>query len=373
MTPRIIFYCGRALEPWAPPSLATGIGGSETAVIKIASRFAQAGWRVEVLNEADHLEGVYDSVGYWNLNRLPLFPACDVLVGWRNPALHALPIQARVKLLWLHDLNQGPGVAEHLPAWDRVLGVSGWHADYLRTVYDLSAELVDHVPNGIDLEQFDTTVRKTPWQVVYASSPDRGLQRLLVIWRHIVEAEPAARLHVGYGWQNIDKMIGQGRSDLAAFKAEVCEAIDKTPGVVWRDRLGQDELARLYCESVAWAYPSTFLEVSCISAMSAMAGGCIPVTSNAGALKETVGDGGLIVKGNPYSTVWKEFYQHVLLATLTDVETQVKQASVARHRAKSFTWDLAFARWCRIVDDALGVRLLDDPQPIETRELVAAG
>src|SRR5438128_8701209 len=38
--PRIVFWCDRAWEEWAPPKItATGLGGSETAVIEIADLF----------------------------------------------------------------------------------------------------------------------------------------------------------------------------------------------------------------------------------------------------------------------------------------------------------------------------------------------
>jgi tetratricopeptide (TPR) repeat protein len=68
--PRIVFWCGRAMEPWAPPKLnETGIGGSETAVVEIARRFARDGWRVDVYNSPGPYEGLHDGVGYWEPER----------------------------------------------------------------------------------------------------------------------------------------------------------------------------------------------------------------------------------------------------------------------------------------------------------------
>ncbi len=347
--PKIIFWCGRSLEPWAPLTLTTtGIGGSETAVVKIAERFARAGWLVDVYNGADYLEGEYEGVGYWDPERLHRDEECDVFVSWRDPRAHSLPVQARQKVLWCHDLNYGPDVVGDILKWDRVLGVSAWHASMLLDYYDQGGLYVNHVPNGIDLERFAET-KKVPFRCVYASSPDRGLDRLLALWPGIHKAEPKSELHVAYGWDNIDKMIAQGRQDLVKFRTDVTRMLEETPGVVWRGRLPQDELARLYCESYLWLYPCDFLEVSCISAMEAMAGGAVPVATRAGALPETVGDAGLLVPGPPQTRAYGSTWPNVAKGVLTDTKLRLSYAVRGIQRAKGFTWDVAFERWLQVL------------------------
>lgn len=339
--PRIVFWCGRSIEPWAPPSLnTTGIGGSETAVVQIARRFAADGWRVDVYNEPDRYEGEYEGVGYWGLNRLGEDERADVFVSWRNPASHNVSIGRDVSLLWCHDLNQGQYNAENYQKeWTRILGVSNWHANYLSQVYGL--DNAGYVPNGIDLSRFAEPTRKVPFRCVYASSQDRGLLDLLRLWPGIVDIEPTAELHVAYGWENFDKWIALGNGQLAELKAAIVPLLEQK-GVVWRGRLPQDQLAKLYQESYAWLYPSTFLEVSCISAMEAMAGGCVPVTSAAGALPETIGDGGCVVTGNAYTDVWKEFWLACAKAVVLERETRKRFQAAGYERARGLTWDASY-------------------------------
>jgi glycosyltransferase involved in cell wall biosynthesis len=379
MRPRIIFFCGRAAEPWAPPSLdSSGIGGSETAVVKIAQRFARDGWRVDVYNGPGQYEGEYADVGYWEPSRLRADEACDVLVAWRQPALR-LPLAARARVLWCHDWAGGDAWRPHLGDWDRVLGVSATHARFLADAYALACEKVGFVPNGVDLERFDPTIPKEPFSAIYASSPDRGLLTLLDLWPRIAGDEASARLTVAYGFDTMQAWIDAGRHDLQEFKDHCLRKMEQTPRVEYVGRLGQDELARRYAATVAWLYPSDFLETSCISAMEAMAGGAVPICSSVGAIKETVGDGGLVVWGpgrtrsNPYSPAWRDYFVRVAQGVLFERQTRLILEAKARERAKALTWDASYQHhWKPLVEGLLrGAPAQVAPAP--ERELVAAG
>lgn len=370
--PKLIIYCGRSLEEWAPTTLnTTGIGGSETAVVEIAQRFARDGWRVDVYNGAGALEGEYDGVGYWDPERYNIDEPCDLFVSWRKPqVLHRGTCPKA--LLWCHDLHYGPDVKELMQVWDTtegatVCGVSAWHAAMLSRYYGLQRPA--YLPNGINLDRFGNAPRKVPFQCVYASSPDRGLDRLLRLWPKLLQREPALTLHVGYGWENLDKAVQRGRTDLAELKAYLLTKMEQVgPSVIWRGRLPQDELAKLYGESSALLYPSDFLEVSCITTMEAMAAGCVPITTTSGAIPETVGDGGFLVDGMPNSSVWGDYYVNVAYGVLSHPNIAKPVEYRGRARAKELTWDLAFEHWKNVLAS------LDSSRPSleESGELVTA-
>ena len=364
--PSIVFWCGRSVEEWAPPKLnETGVGGSETAVIEVARKFAKDGWRVDVYNGAGRYEGVYDGVGYWDPERY-LEQKQHVFVSWRQAVVPANP-ESIGSVLWCHDLNYGPDATEAIRGWAtgnrRVVGVSAWHAKMLQQYYGLEEDHVGYVPNGIDLDRFAGRVAKVPMRCVYASSADRGLLRLLSLWPKIRTAEPQAELHVAYGWDTIDRMIALGRRDLIGFKEHAQRMLSETEGIVWHGRLPQNELAELYQSAYCWAYPTSFLEVSCISAMEAMAGGAVPVTSTAGALKETIGDAGVLVPGVPESRTWTETYSNILLGMLTNPVERERLRLKGFERALQCTWDISFTEhWKPLTESLL----------TEAREMVAA-
>lgn len=380
MRPRVLFWCGRSAEAWGPPKLdETGLGGSETAVVEIARRFAKDGWRVDVYGSPGKYEGEHDDVGYWEAGRLGPGGSADVLVSWRQPALR-LPLDARASVLWCHDWAGGDAWAPHLAHWDRVLGVSATHRDFLAGAYALPAHRAGYVPNGVDLGRFDPATKKVPFSAIYASSPDRGLLTLLDLWPRIAGDEPTARLTVAYGFDTMDAWINAGNYQLAEFKQRCLDKMAATPGVEYVGRLPQDELARRYCQTVALLYPSDFLETSMITAMEAMAGGCIPVTSSSGAIKETVGDGGLVVWGpgrtrsNPYSPAWRDFFVRCAQGVMFERTNRLALEARARERAKLFTWDIAFDRhWKPLVESLLTGATEPDAIPVAERsgELVA--
>src|SRR5262249_48979122 len=85
------------------------------------------------------------------------------------------------------------------------------------------------------------------------------------------------------------------------------------------------------------------------SAMEAMAGGCVPVCSAVGALGETVGPGGLLVRGMPDNASWQDFYLECLYAALVSPDIRKPLEYAGRRRAQELTWDKAMGRWKGIV------------------------
>jgi len=354
-TPRIIFLCGRALEPWAPPILREkGIGGSETAVVKIAERFVRDGWAVDVFGQPGKWEGVHDGAGWWDA-RFAAGERADVTVVWRQPGM---PVpEGTTPILWLHDYSYR---GHDLSRWPTVLGVSAYHAQTLNAIHKVNH--ADFVPNGIDLERFTGARIRRPFSALYTSSPDRGLEVLLDVWPAISTDEPGARLEIAYGWQNIDRAIAAGDEGLAALKGRVMRRVAQMKDTVtWLGRLDQDTLAEKFLSTSVWLYPTTFLETSCIGAMEAMAAGCIPVTTDAGALGDLVDGAGVVVRGPdgaramPTSHPWRTYYAAVARGTMATPDWREPLRQKGRDRAAMYTWDASYERWKRIVHEKMGV------------------
>ena len=343
--PRITFYCGPSLEDWNGDTPKTkGIGGSETAVVEVAARLAKEGWNPIVYNSTGNAEGEYDGVTYAYWERFRAQSPSDVFVAWRNPHMIDEQPVAKEKWLWMHDLHSGDRLTPERGAqYDKVLGVSQWHRDHMKALYPFLDNL-DYVENGVDLSRFDQKVTREPWRFIYASSPDRGLGALLKFWPMIHQMESAAELHIFYGWESFLAQATQGSPGLLR-QYEWIQELGKHPGVVWRGRVSQGELAKEMLAASVWAHPTSFLETFCITAVEAMAAGLMIVSSHTGNIPNIVGDAGITISGNSGSIAYGRQFIPAVHGAMADVGFQAQFHGIGPSRAKLFSWERAMDRW----------------------------
>lgn len=95
---------GDHFEQWSPKSLDKGIGGSETAVIKLAEQWVKQGYKVTVYGDPQDDAGEYNGVSYRPWYELNWKDKFNVLILWRSPHLLDLDIKANKIFMDLHDV-----------------------------------------------------------------------------------------------------------------------------------------------------------------------------------------------------------------------------------------------------------------------------
>lgn len=294
---RVVLYVGHGLEPWTPESLErTGMGGSETMAWLVARELDRRGHAVRVYG---HLDGPaidwgrrgqwLDAADYHDLD-------CDVLITSRQPAAIDANVRARARILWVHDVHCGHELTpERAQRLDAIWGLTEWHTRTLKQVYPwLQPDKVRTLRNAIDMDVWelvgeDVPSDRNPHRAVYSSSPDRGLPLALELWPRVREQVPDAELHVYYGFDNWRKvcMVHPSGGEMLQELESLERRCKSTPGVVLHGRVSERELAAEFWRSGVWAYPTWWLETSCITAMQAHAAGLVIVTSNIAGLYET--------------------------------------------------------------------------------------
>jgi glycosyltransferase involved in cell wall biosynthesis len=281
---RIAFLCAPTTEAWTPLSAERGIGGSEEAVINLAARLAAGGHEVAVYM-VDGANRCFGQVFYGSYDALPR-EGVDVAVAWRRPIritqLDRRGVPFGRAYLWLHDNISAEIVAEWRHRFHKIMVLSRFH----RSRY---AELPDScfflTGNGIDADSFGPpNPLRDPFQVVYGSDYGRGLRHLLDSWPAILRALPGAKLNVFYGWQGVERY----NPERARRMHQELDPLLRQPGVTHLGRIGHAAVTDQFRRAGVWAYPSSFRETSCITAMKAQAGGAIPAVIPTGALRETV-------------------------------------------------------------------------------------
>ena len=312
---KIVIWTGPAWETWGPESLRTGIGGSETAAIRMAAELANFGHDVTIIGQVTPCE--WEGVKYRD-HRLsgPSTIECDVWISSRSlQALRTLKPKTRISALWCHDVHLGDDYSGLMRGHDIVLCLSGWAKKVLSAYYtDVPRDKFIVTRNGIDTRLFLREPRKEGCRIIYSSSPDRGLDHLLDYWPKIREMRPDAELHVYYGFSTWEKMALQRKDkpaqlQISFFKERLAQMAEQ--GISSHGRVGQTELARAWLSSSMWLYPTSFLETACISAMEAQAAGALAITTKLAALPETVKYGVLIDPPNTEDRYEREFLEHV--------------------------------------------------------------
>lgn len=347
--PRIIFFCGASERPWGPSAISRGVGGSETAVIEVAEIFAAKGWDVEVYNFCPHEDqGEVNGViwrPYW---MCPKAPPADIAVCWRVPSGHEwIPAGTKAVYYWGHDVcEKSRWSKETLAAYKKLILLSKAH----RHTYDwVPEDKILYSANGVSslfLNALDDTI-KTQNRLIYASCPSRGLAVLLEDWPRIKAEVPEAVLEVYYGFQ---PHYFNTMRHIPGYKAAYDKVMRllKQEGVEYYGMVGQAELAKAFSRAAIWAYPCTFYEISCITAMQAQAAGAIPVCSGFAALTETVKYGkvigGVKATGDEYD-VREKIFEAIVDLLKKPYEQNAIRRDMVPYAKETFVWSKVVKPW----------------------------
>jgi len=342
------------------------IGGTQSAVCYLMMALAARGARVSFINNAEpHTHAGVTALG-------STFPASaiqdanvfvhlnDSTVDYPLQLAAATPKELRgaKNILWQHfapDQAAAAPLADlpTLKMWDAVVFVSQWQEQQYLKQFPALAEMPRAVLRNAISPAFENLFEVLPVlacksnapRLAYASTPFRGLDRLMLVWPQVHATHPAAELQIF--------------SDMKLYEMENPEPLARlleqayaAPGVTHVGAATQPELAEALRATLILAYPNTFTETACIAVMEALAAGCIVVTSDLGALPETLGGHGHLI---PLQT---DAYAHAAdyAAQLSRIMTELKQqwqSGELEHRLaaqvqwanEAYTWAARAKEW----------------------------
>jgi hypothetical protein len=133
------------LEEWSPEQIdRRGLGGSETAAVKLAEELVNRGLRVMVYGPS---EGIWGGVFYRHYSKYNPQNPVFLTISWRNPALFDLPIQSQLKYLWMHDLSSGDALTPARAAkMDGIMALTEFHKAHLLATYPFLKRNVSPAP-----------------------------------------------------------------------------------------------------------------------------------------------------------------------------------------------------------------------------------
>jgi len=367
----IIMHCGGL--PFNGETIKTkSLGGSESAAYYMAKSLAAEGHRVTLFT--NHPEGgEWDGVRYVPAGQPseehPLGESfhyyasntpSDVLIIQRAPGAFRYQWASKVNLLWLHDMphkEQQGLVFEVLYNIQGILTVSEFHKQEIVKTWGVDPDIVMPITNGIDLDlynrdpppapekeklcEFLDGVKTNELVLTYSSRPERGLEHLVKpngIMHRLWEAGYHFKLAV-CGYENTTPQM----ADYYGMLWRACEAL---PNVTNLGALSKQDLAILQEHADCHVYPTTFPEVSCITAMECMAAALPFLSCSTAALPETCmhADGSILLDLKDGEVDEDAFVETLIEMHDGEEYDLITMGHLQRDTASTYSWEAAADR-----------------------------
>ncbi len=344
----IVFYIGFNPQVWDPEVVEKfGMGGSEIAVVEVSKRLAEMGNDVIVYANCGN-DGVFDNVKWVDINKFDGV-TCDVFISSRKT--HCFDskyrVSSKINIAWSHDVMLHDLVHMRYLQVDKIFALSNWHKKFMlnnnRCIID---DTVYVTSNGVDLERFKFKEKRNPHKAVYSSSPDRGLEELLLMWPYIKKEVSNAELHILYGFDGWDGYArASGDTELSKRITNLKNLIVDSAkfDVVFHGKKDQKTLAKHFLTSGVMLYPTDFTETSCITAMEAQLAGCQIVTSPLAALNETASDS-VFINGQYKSDEYRKEFILKSVEAMTKTN-DIDRCTIRDNAVQRFSWDYVANDW----------------------------
>lgn len=301
----------------------------------------------------------------------------DFQIILSRPSLHELD-ETKIRLLWCHDLDGDPQIADPNLAntlanqgwkrYHRIVFVSHWQQQKFIERFQIPWERTVVMKNAINPIEIDLAQKfksRKPDDVVnicYTTTPHRGLGILVPVFHHLAEQDKNIHLHVFssfkiYGWEERDKQFDP-----------LYDAIKDHPQMTYHGTVPNEQLKNELKNMDIHAYPSTWLETSCISLIEAMSAGLLCIHPNRGALYETSSNWTFMYNYFDDNQQHMGFFLHMLDQVIKifrnldqDEGMQIKLQGQKSFADLFYNWDVREQEWRNFLN---AVR--DLPREIET-------
>lgn len=352
--PILCFFAGYAKDFIS----ANGGYGSEIALRKLAAQFAT---RYNVFAFGTSFKDVTDNnVRYMHSSQLKKFAESniiDVMIISRYIYYYLeFPYNlAKQTYLWLHDTSPLPwwdfkvlpadGLTLLTNVIDKITGIvclTDWHKQYNAHNLSIPRAKITTIGNGIDLADFNLRhLHKIKGRFIYCASPQRGMLDLVKNFHRFVDIIPSAHLEIYGGEEHFKK------ENIDPFK--LLEISDR---IKYRGKVTNKDMLSKMAEAEYWLHLTTFQETYCISALEAQLSGCIPITTDIAALKETVDDRGIVLNIDSNSEYLKDGDWENIVKKVAEIDnnTEKKKEYISKgiNWASKQTWRNRAKEWYKL-------------------------
>lgn len=254
-----------------------------------------------------------------------------------------------IPIYWLHDLPGDPE-SEHLKAggytrFEKLIFVSNWQMQNYINHYKIPWYKCNVLQNAIEpIPIYEKSYDKI--KLIYHTTPHRGLQILVPAFIKLTEKYDNIELDVFssfkiYGWDHRDE----------PYKAlfDLCR---EHPQINYHGFQPNEVVRKALQEAHIFAYPSIWLETSCIALLEAMSARCLCVHPNYGALYETSANLTWIYQYQEDNRDHMTQVYHELDQAITNIQNDHIKESLNTNKSyidAIYNWDRRISQWENIL------------------------
>tara|TARA_R110000822_G_scaffold88734_2_gene205455 strand:- start:5541 stop:6362 length:822 start_codon:yes stop_codon:yes gene_type:complete len=264
----------------------------------------------------------------------------------------------------MHDLPDDPE-SHHLAdgGWrrfNRLVFVSNWQMQQYIDRYNIPYSKCIVMHNAIvPIEAHEKPKDKI--SLAYWSTPHRGLNILIPVFQKLAEKHDNVELNVYssfkiYGWEERDE----------PYKPlfEVCEA---HPKINYHGTVPNDQLREELKKNHIMAYPSTWVETSCLVLQEAMSAGMLCIHPNLGALYETAANWTSMYQYQEEPNEHAAYFYKYLEDAIEYINEESIQSRIASQKGYAdvfYNWDIRSQQWTALLES-----LINEPRELPTGDM----
>lgn len=257
---------------------------------------------------------------------LPNFPKdCDAYLTWNEPDLLRFVPKEKTRIACHQIGSFGHCYGGYDKYVDQFVLLSETHRKYVMETTSIDPLKLRIIPNSIDLSFYENAkdISKRG-AIAFISSADRGLHRMIEIFKEVRKRVPHATLHVFYEW----KKLYEKQSTYQTFNGLRLRYINTLLeemgtegqcGLYLHGSVSTRDMIDFLCQEVrVFAYPCepvAFTETFSVATLDACAAGCVPIISDADALGEIYGGSTVVIPGKPMGQIdtWVNYIENALV------------------------------------------------------------
>lgn len=223
---------------------------------------------------------------------------------------------------------------------DKFIYISEFQKQEFQLRFPVDGDKIAVLRNAITpIEHIDKPTDRI--RLIYTSMPNRGLDVLLDVLEYLKLKDVEVLIY------SSNVIYGSNYAKIA--DNSIIERCKASKYVTYKGYAVNNAIRKEVQKSHILAYPSTFIETSCIAAIEAGAAGCRIVTTNLGALPETCGDYARYCEYTDNKSKLIKDYAEVLLNEIETYDPS-HSLSISTRFNKIYSWEERKLEWQKLLE-----------------------